>query len=34
MEAIKSSYVVKNPMLMYYSKQQELDMAIEKLNKI
>lgn len=34
MEAIKSSYVVKNPMLMYYSKQQGLDMAIEKLNKI
>jgi exodeoxyribonuclease VII large subunit len=34
MDAIKSSYVIKNPMLMYQAKQQRLDIAIEKLNKI
>ena len=33
MESLKSSFVIKNPMLMYNSKKQQLDLIQERLNK-
>lgn len=33
LEAIKNSYVIKNPMLMYQNKIQTLDIIVDKLNK-
>lgn len=33
LDSIKSSFVLKNPMLMFESKKQKLDLLIEKLNK-
>ena len=32
LESIKSSYVLKNPLIMYDAKKQKLDLIIEKLN--
>lgn len=34
LDALKSSYVIKNPMLMYQNKTQQLDLSIEKINQI
>ena len=33
MESLKSSFVIKNPMLMYNNKKQQLDLIHERLNK-
>ena len=33
LDAIKSSFVIKNPMLMYQNKIQALDLLVEKMNK-
>ena len=33
MESLKSSFVIKNPMLMYNNKKQQLDLIQERLNK-
>lgn len=33
LDAVKNSFVIKNPMLMYNNKKQQLDLNIEKLNK-
>lgn len=34
MEGIKSSFVIKNPMLMFDNKKQRLDLTLEKLNQV
>ena len=34
MDKIKTSYVIKNPMLMFNTKKQNLDIKIEKINNI
>jgi len=33
MNEIKNSFILKNPMIMYDNKKQQLDIIIEKLNK-
>ena len=34
MDALKNSFVIKNPMLMYNTKTQNLDLLIEKIHKV
>lgn len=34
LEAIKGSYAIKNPLIMYENKKQKLDYLIESLNKV
>lgn len=34
LEAIKNSFVIKNPMLMYNNKKQQLDLMQEKINQL
>lgn len=34
LDAIKSSYAIKNPLIMYENKKQKLDILIDNLNKI
>ncbi len=33
LDSIKSSFVIKNPMLMYENKKQKIDQLFENLNK-
>ena len=33
LETVKNSFVIKNPMIMFESKKQKLDLLIEKINK-
>ncbi|MFV0249952.1 MAG: exodeoxyribonuclease VII large subunit [Bacilli bacterium] len=34
LDSIKNSFVIKNPMIMYQNKQQNLDLILDKLNNI
>lgn len=34
LDSIKSSYVIKSPMVMYENKKQKLDLALDKLNNL
>ena len=34
LESIKNSYAIKNPLIMYESKKQKLDILIDNLNKV
>lgn len=34
LDSIKNSFVIKNPMIMFESKKQKLDLLIEKINKV
>ena len=34
LDSLKSSYVIKSPMVMYENKKQKLDLSIDKLNSI
>ena len=33
LDSIKNSFVIKNPMIMFESKKQQLDLLVEKINK-
>lgn len=34
LDSIKNSFVIKNPMIMFESKSQKLDLLLEKINKV
>ena len=34
LDSLKSSYVIKSPMIMYDNKKQKLDLSVEKMNSI
>lgn len=34
LESVKNSFVIKNPMIMFESKKQKLDLLLEKINKV